>query len=174
MSSTINLDNLEQNPAPMGAATGNAAQKFMLSKDPGRAMQEMMDTINDLKSVYLEENAALMDSDLRTFLKLQERKVNAAEKYERGITEMKIRKDEMKNVEQEKKERLISLQEEFVELAKINMESLDRMRSSVKRLSDRVMTVARETVQKEQAKYGAAGALETNDRRVSIGLNESA
>ena len=80
MSSTINLDNLEPNPAPNGT-TGNAAQKFMLSKDPGRAMQEMMDTINDLKTVYLEENEALMESDLRTFLKLQERKVNAAEKY---------------------------------------------------------------------------------------------
>lgn len=170
MSGAMNFDNLE----PTVAIEKQTLQKQILSRDPMKAMQEMMESINDLKTVYLEENEALMESDLRTFLKLQERKMNAAEKYEQGVAEMTLRRDEMKDIDQDKKERLVTLQEEFVELAKINMEALDRMRGSVKRLSDRVMTTARETVQKERAKYGAAGALEKSERRVSIGINESA
>ncbi|HPF79224.1 MAG TPA: hypothetical protein PLF01_08045, partial [Alphaproteobacteria bacterium] len=52
------------------------APRYVLSTDPNKAMQEMMLTIDRLRASLIEETAALKDADTKTFLSLQDKKLD--------------------------------------------------------------------------------------------------
>jgi hypothetical protein len=152
----------------------NNGQDFILSGNPEKAMQEMMEAIDSLRTVYTEETDALLAVDTMKFLQLQDRKIEAARNYQSGVEQIMKRKDEFKGAGVEIREELKKKQEEFSMLACANLEALDRMTKTVKRLGDRIMRAARETAEKRTPNYGANGSLNKNKRAVSIGINESA
>lgn len=148
-------------------------QSFILSRDPAAAMQDMMSAIDALRNIYIEENEALTSADTKRFLDLQERKMAAARDYQHGAEQIIARKDEFKDISPETKEKFSAMQKDFSLLASKNLRSIHKMRRGVQRLNDRIMTLAREKVRTGNVNYGASGSLEPNDRRLSIGLNES-
>ncbi len=150
------------------------AKDFTLPADPMKAMQEMMNTIDDIKSIYLKENEILNASDTKSFVALQEDKIAAARRYQRGAEQLIERREEFSGVESTVREKLEAMQKEFSVIAGQNLKSVDTLRRSAKRLNDRIMTLARETARKDSAHYSAHGALKTNDRLISMGINESA
>ena len=150
-----------------------------ISRDPNKAIQEMMDLIDALRHIYAMENEALLAADTARFFSLQETKVEAARRYHEGAVQLMKAREEFgegfKNkVDPELRLRLLKMQEDFSALTQTNLTALDRLRRSVQRLSDRVMMAARDVVIKGRVKYGLRGALESNTRRVSLSLNESA
>ena len=52
--------------------------RMKLSRNPNKAMQEMMFTIDRLRSSLIEETAALKDTDTQTFMSLQDKKLDVA------------------------------------------------------------------------------------------------
>ena len=150
------------------------AGETTLSRNPARAMMEMMDTINALRALYKEENAVLEAADTRTFLAMQERKMAIVRAYRSFAQQMIERRAEFKSVDPKLRREMAAAYEDFTNLAAANMESLDRVRLSVKRLGNRIMHVARESARKRTPNYGASGNLNINNRKVSIGLNQSA
>ncbi len=146
------------------------------SKDPNKAMQEMMDTINDLRDVYVKENAALDVADTKTFLELQESKLEAARDYQNGIENILSRKEQMKNTNPLLRKRLVEMQKGFTELTTQNMESLKRMQRSTHRLGELLMDAAKESVKSQRTHvYGETGAIRGGERKsVSMGLSETA
>lgn len=149
--------------------------EFTLAADPARAMQEMMDTMDELRAIYIEENAVLDKADADGFMALQDRKIALARRYQAGTTQLAGRKEEIRGVVTPAlRDEVTRKQEEFSRIAADNLAALERMRKGTRRLSERLMDAARDTARKDQARYGARGHLEEQERRVSIGLNESA
>jgi hypothetical protein len=146
------------------------------SKDPNKAMQEMMETIDTLRDVYVRENAALDNADTQAFLELQEKKLETARDYQNGIENILSRKDQMKNTNPLLRKRLVEMQKGFSELTTKNLESLKRMQRSTHRLGELLMNAAKESAKSQRSHvYGETGAIRGADRKsVSMGLSETA
>ena len=163
---------------PRAARAGGArvSAGVLLSSSPEKAMNEMMGTIDTLRSVYIEENQALESADTKGFMALQDRKFETAKLYQQSVEEILARKDEMRRVDPSLKRKLRLMQADFTTLAAENKEALKRMQRTMSRLSDTVRSAAKEAVNKQQAtSYGECGRLQnTENRVVSTGISETA
>lgn len=148
--------------------------RYVLPNDPNRAMQEMMSTIDRLRLSLIEETRVLKEADTRTFLSLQDEKLDIARDYLDGMTQLLSRKDELKQADPALTDRLEKMRVEFADIAHENHAALERMKNGMKRLGERIMETARETAKKEdQIVYGASGQMQTG-LKASIGVNKSA
>ena len=148
--------------------------RYVLPNDPNRAMQEMMSTIDRLRLSLIEETRVLKEADTRTFLSLQDKKLDIARDYLDGMTQLLSRKDELKQADPALTDRLEKMRVEFADIAHENHAALERMKNGMKRLGERIMETARETAKKEdQSVYGASGQMQTG-LKASIGVNKSA
>ncbi len=138
------------------------------------AVDRFIITVSQLEAVLAEETDCLKVADRNGFLKLQDRKMEVAQNYQKDIFEVK-------NVAKSLKEKYPNLvpylQEKQQGLNKIisaNEAALKRMEQSTRRLSERIMDVARRTaIEQNSFVYGSAGEL--NDKnRASMGVSESA
>ncbi len=163
---TLNTTKLEQQ-AP-------TAKDFILSRDPNKAMREMMDTIDSLRGLYETENEALNKGDTKTFMALQNTKIGRAFAYQSGMEQLSERKAELANVDPALRQKLMDMQSEFSQITEANLKALERSRKSVERLSNRIMDSARQAARSNRVKYSATGNLEEHEGRVSIGVNERA
>ncbi|MCB9988730.1 MAG: flagellar protein FlgN [Rhodospirillales bacterium] len=150
------------------------AEAFILSRDPNRAMQEMMETIDAMRRVFIEENEALKEGKTKMFMSLQDKKIETAHRYQSGTEQLMKRRAELASLDPGLRRQLADMQAEFSELTAENLKALERTRKGVERLSNRIMSSARKAARQERVKYGASGQLEEHTGRVSIGINESA
>ena len=156
------------------AAESKKAVNYILPKDPNKAMQEMMGTIDRLRLSLVEETKALKQADTQKFMALQDKKIDVARDYLDGMVQLLERKDELKSADPTLKNRLEKMRIEFADTVHDNHASLDRMKNGMKRLGDRIMETARATVKKEeQLIYGSSGHMQAG-LKASIGVNESA
>lgn len=165
-----------QNNAPHtnNEDTKEKKTRLRLSRDPNKAMQEMMFTIDRLRTSLLQETSALKDADTQSFLAMQDNKLDIARDYLEGMNQLISRKDELKNADEQLKDRLEEMRIDFGNIAHDNHAALSRMKNGMKRLGDRIMEAARETARKEkQFVYGANGHLQESTSG-TIGINESA
>lgn len=160
---------------PLNTANLSGGEKFALSADPKRAIHDMMQTIDALRNVYVAETMALAASDTPTFLSLQDQKIEAAQNYHTGISEFLTRKDEILTVHPDLKGIIRKKQEEFSDVARENLDALDRMRRTVDRMGNRIMQAARDAATREGVTYGKSGSMNGyKNKPVTMGLNESA
>ncbi len=145
---------------------------LVLSSNPNKAMQQMMETIDSLRDVYTEENSALLGSDTKKFLSLQSKKIAAARDYQNCSQQLLERGSDLQHIDIALKEELANKQEEFSGIMTENLKALDTLHKGVKRLNDRVVRSAREAVQ-NHVNYSATGNLQKNDRSVSMGISET-
>ena len=150
------------------------AHEFTLSRDPKKAIREMMDTMDALHTLYTKENEALKKSNTQRFLELQQKKIQIAKDYQSGTRQLLERRKEFENTSEALKARLIEKQEAFNEITATNLKLLDRVKGSINRLNDRIMDGVRKEAQKDSLNYKYNGSLLQNDKPVSIGVSESA
>lgn len=148
----------------------------VLSSDPKRAMQDMMETIDGLRSIYIEETSALQSADTPRFLNIQDKKLATARKYQKGIEEIMARKNEMRRVDPALKRKLETMQADFSTLASENMDALKRMQRTMERIGHTVRSAAKDAVNKQRSySYGENGHLRGNENKVvSTGIIETA
>ena len=141
-----------------------------------RTVQELMQTVDALRILYMEETEALQKADVRKFSALQDHKIAVARAYQAQTAELMAQKDQLKlQVHPELRRQLRQKEHEFSLVCRLNLEWLDRMGNCTQRLGNRILEAAREHARKSTASsYGARGKLEQNERRVSLSLNESA
>lgn len=164
------------NPIPPGTNGTAKSGAFKLSSNPKKAMQEMMDAIDELRFVYEQETSALMESDAKRFLALQDNKLATARNYQRGIEQMLERKEEMKNADPELRTKLRDMQADFSQLARKNMVALERMQKAMDRFGGTLREAAKEAVKKDRAtSYTANGAMAIDEvKQISTGISETA
>lgn len=148
--------------------------RLKLSCDPNKAMQEMMFTIDRLRTTLIAETNVLKDADTKGFMVMQDKKLDVARDYLDGMQQLIARKDELKMADETLKNQLEEMRVEFSDIAYENHAALNRMKNGMKRLGDRIMEAARETARKEkQYFYGPTGSLQDSTGG-TIGVNESA
>ena len=154
----------EQNtPNPLGP--NNA---YALSPKPQKAMQEMMDTIDELRAVYVRETEALKSSDAKLFMSLQDEKLGAARKYQSRISQILARSDEMKTIDPELRTRLVDMQSDFSKLAEENMEALERMNRCMGALGNKLQKAAADVARKKRTFAYTSNGLVNTDEAKSI------
>ncbi len=149
----------------------------ILSRDPNKAMQEMMESIDLLRNVYERETQALLNSDTKGFLSIQNEKFESAKAYQMSVEEMLARKDEMRNIDPDLRRKLEKMQSDFAELSQSNMVALQRMQRSMERLSGTIRSAVKDAVKKDRVvSYGQTGRLEDggDKKRISTSLSETA
>ncbi len=153
----------------------NQTPNPVLSAHPAEALQDMMQTLDSLRTVYEEETKALQLSDIKAFFALQNKKIAAAQNYHAGIAELVERKEEMLFVHPDMKSLFSRKHDEFSTVARDNIEALDRMRRTVDRLGNRMVRAARDSAARDSVSYGAQGHLTgSRNKPVTMGMNESA
>ena len=163
----MNLENTQTSVEPH-------EPQYKLPRDPNNAMREMMNTIDRLRASLVEETKALREADTKTFLSLQDNKLDVARDYLDGMAQLLARKDELKDADPTLKNKLEEMRIEFADIAHDNHAALERMKNGMKRLGERIMETARETARKEQQIiYGASGQMKSG-MKASTGVNESA
>ncbi len=145
-----------------------------LPSNPNAAMIEMMYIIDNFRSLMLRETDVLESADARGFLDLQEEKLTIARQYERGMSQMLERKEQIRAADPSLRQRLEAMQRTFHDVTQRNLSGLERMKQGTQRLHERIMMAARDTaINETRFTYGAAGTMQ-NGGRASIGISEQA
>lgn len=154
----------------------NTTEAVLLARDPNKAMQEMMDMIDDLRRIYEAETAALESSNPKSFMELQDEKLNAAHRYERGVAQILARKTEMKSVDSTLKARLEAMQKDFVEMSYKNIKAIERMQRTTSRLGDTIRNAAKQAVKEQRTvNYTESGRVNSHGQKsLSMGISETA
>ena len=166
-------DNARDSSSKQSTRSNNGA---LLHASPEKAINQMMETIDALRDVYVQENKALDAVDTKAFLALQDSKIETAKLYEQSISEILERRDEMKRIDPSLKRRLRKMQQDFSALAVQNRTALDRMKRTAERLNKTLCEATKDAVNKHRVtSYGESGALDhTKKRMVSAGISETA
>lgn len=146
---------------------------YTLPENPNKAMQEMMDTINTLRTTMVEETEMLTKADTTSFLNMQDKKIEVTSKYLEGMTQLIARKEELKSADPSLREKLQAMRVEFADITDENLVALDRMKTGMKRLGERIMQQAQKAAKShDQIIYGSNGHMQSASK-ASIGINES-
>ena len=149
------------------------AKRYTLSKDPNKAMQEMMTTIDRLRATLIEETNAVKKADTKTFMAMQDNKIAVSSEYLDGMTQLLSRTNELKDADPSLKDRLEAMRLDFSEIAQENHAALNRMKNGMQRLGERIMEKARTAAKEhDQIIYGSSGHMQTS-LKSSMGINES-
>ena len=161
----------EQKHSVLGDAPSAANKMQKLSGNPKRAIQEMMDTINALRGVYERETEALKKSDVKTFMSLQDTKIETARAYQNGIGQIIARKKEMDNVDPAIRAKLEAMQQDFSKLASRNLKALERMQGTMNRFGGTLREAAKDAVKKDRGtNYTRGGKMAVDEiKQISTG-----
>lgn len=124
------------------------------------------ETVKALITLLKQETRAVQATDLQTFTQLQTAKNDLYELYHNDIRNLIMRKDDLKDLPDNIKDRLRAWEAELSNTAHLNSSALGLASKSFGRLRDRVMHFAKESVLRVSAQYGANGSLRINERRV--------
>ncbi len=131
-------------------------------------------TVSQMESILATETDCLKKADRDGFLRLQDRKMEIAKSYQQDIFAVKNVAKSLKSKYPNLVPFLQEKQSGLNVLIGENEKALKRMENSTKRLSDRIMNIARRAaIEQNSLVYGSAGQL--NDKnRASMGVSESA
>ncbi|MCK6418092.1 MAG: hypothetical protein L6Q57_04025 [Alphaproteobacteria bacterium] len=147
----------------------------ILPRDPEKAVMDVINRIKRLIGVYERETAALEQSDIRTFSSLQDEKIHIATLYESALRQIISRRAEISTINAHLKSQLRDLQEEFGAITRRNLDALDRVGKSTKRLAEMIIKSACRDLQGQNAtSYTEAGTTQERRAGLSIGISQSA
>ena len=146
-----------------------------LSADINEALREMISVSMQINELYEKETAFLKDNDTRGFVSLQESKIRLAHAYQAGSKELIQRKNELVHADATLKQKLKDLRNDFIKIGAENETVLAKVHKNVKRLSDRILNMARDAAQKAQVRgYNASGATTQAQKSVAVSVSEEA
>ncbi len=151
-----------------------ASPDYKVPADINVALLHTIIAVTALRDVMLKENDALAACSTRSFMDLQEEKIDAGRRYETLVNALMARPDDIKGADAKLKDQLQRLQESFGETAKINRERIERMRNATRLLGERIMKGAQAEIERQnQFAYGATGKMQKGTKAL-IGLDERA
>lgn len=156
--------------------TTEKKQTKPLPKDTNAALREVVTRMDALNDVFEQETEALNNIDNKTFIALQDQKLATAVEYQDCMTQIMARKNELKKADPMVKEKLKEMQARFQDIAKRNMEALERMNRCTERVGNTIRNAAIRAANKERGfSYGEDGNIPTTSKKrsVSTGLSET-
>lgn len=133
----------------------------------------MEQTVSAMIALLKQETEAVRAIDVQTFAKLQASKNDLFDIYHTDIKALLSCRNDLKALPDDIKSRIRNW-EHHLSIARVeNISVLERAGKSFTRLRDRIVHVAKDSVLRVTAKYGANGALQMNSRKaISTGLQD--
>lgn len=144
--------------------------------NPNAVMNDIMQTIDRLRDVYVRETEALESANAPAFMDLQDEKVTQARAYQSSMEQILRRKEEMRLADPTLKQKLLAMQADFAQLSEKNLKALEKMKNASVRLGNAIRSSVKENARKEYILgYGETGALNSDKNKpISTGLSETA
>ena len=162
--------------AEAGKLRSGDYQLRALSKDPDKAVRQLMETLDHLRLMYEKETNALKNGDVQSFMTLQDEKLRTAYQYQADIRDIMDRQETIKS--QASQDLLKSIKEKYEDFTKVseeNVDALKRMDKIMGRLSNRLIESAKRAALSDSVSYGATGAIQGKQKQlVSTGVSETA
>ena len=165
-----------QSPTPEEKHS-SSAPNVELPANTNKALQSIIGSMEELSSIYTEENKALSQTDSQAFLDMQESKYQAAIRYEALIRQMIDRKDEIAQADPDLKSKLQTMKNQFSLIKEENKAAIERMQNCTRRLGDTLRRAAIKATQRQQTNtYSHTGDMPNSSkgRLISTGINEKA
>lgn len=136
-----------------------------------KRLARLEETVKALITLLHQETEAVKAINVRAFTELQKMKDDLLEIYQSDMAALLIRKADLKTLPDGTKEKIRAF-ERNLSIARIeNMSALERAGKSFTRLRDRIVHIARESVLRNTAGYGANGQFQMNTRKaISTGV----
>jgi hypothetical protein len=124
----------------------------------GGEILAMLDLIAAFSELLKHETSALKEADYAAVDMLQPEKKTLARRYHDQVQLLSSRKGDMPALDLALRERLIRARTQFTLLLSENMQALEASKNSAKRMAERILEIARESVVDErQTHYSAKG-----------------
>ena len=153
--------------------TPSLPETQILSGSAEKAMATMLGVMMGLKDLYRKETEAVKTRNVDKFLSLQPVKEAYTRDYELLVKELQARSSTIKKMSSPLRDRIIAEQAELAVLAEQSMEWSLRMAESLKRVQERLIQAARESLQQDLPTYGAQGSFEDAGRPVATAFNSA-
>ena len=133
----------------------------------------MDQTVAAMITLLKQETEAVRAIDVQTFAKIQTTKNDLFDIYHTDIKALLARKGELKTLPEDIKSRIRNWEHNLSIARMENISVLERAGKSFTRLRDRIVHLAKDSVLRVTAKYGANGALQVNSRKaISTGVHD--
>lgn len=143
---------------------------------PDLALRAVAETTAALRDTVKEETSALRRSDFEVFARLQEVKLERAQRWHGALSVLHANRENFAGTPAQVRAGLEALRADLAKALEENLETVERANRSVKRLHARIMTITRREVEeKTSVGYSRAGTLGGNAKKaVSMGIAETA
>jgi hypothetical protein len=132
-------------------------------------------TVRTMIALLKQETDAVRAIDVATFSQLQTTKSDLFDIYRVDIKALLNNKGDLKTLPDTVKDRIRGWEQDLSIARVENMSVLERAGKSFTRLRDRIVFLAKDSVMRSSAKYGANGALQMNSRKaISTGVHDRA
>jgi len=125
-------------------------------------INELMHVMQNFSKVLLRENDLLIGAKFREIETLQNDKRHYVTEYKSKVNTLSKRKAEFTNVDTPLAEKLILARTEFVKLLNTNLQALSAAKTSSRRLVERIINTARDTVEKKTNYNGGGSMMRSN------------
>lgn len=138
-------------------------------------LDRMENTVDSMITLLRQETIAVQAIDIPTFTQLQQTKNELFDIYHSDMKCLLGHKEELKSLPDMVKDK-IRAWEKSLSIARIDsVATLERAGKSFTRLRDRIVFLAKDSVLRTGARYGADGALLMNTRKaISTGVQDRA
>lgn len=140
-----------------------------------KATFELLSTLKDFNALLLTETAALKKADFKKVELLQPEKRTLAKKYHEIVTSFSQHKTDITMLDLALREKLIRARTEFTMTLNDNMRALESSKNSTKRLIDRILETARNSVvdgkQTHYSEKGQTGSYRSATLSISVDQN---
>ncbi|MCK5555936.1 MAG: hypothetical protein KAI76_06845 [Alphaproteobacteria bacterium] len=138
-------------------------------------VQEVLNVITTFSTLLVKETKALKKADLRTVNTLQAKKRLLAKQYHTKVTTLSARREELQELDLALCEKLVKERASFSVILEDNMQALDLVQNSTKRMVNRILEAARNAVTEErQTNYSNDGkAMSYKSASMSLSVDQS-
>ena len=161
----------------MTTQNSEQAQKTAAANTPRRPIEievnEMIKLMHDLSLLLEQENTLLHKAKFRQAEELQNDKRSRVEDYKAKLAALFERKDEFSSLDDTLAERLVVTRTNFLKLLNNNLRILSTAKESSRRLVQRILDTARETVETKPNYNANAGMMASNPQSAtSVRFNQ--
>lgn len=138
-----------------------------------RRVSRLEETVRAIITLLQHETNAVKAINVHAFSELQKLKNDLFDIYHLDMKALLIKKGDLKTLPEAAKERIRTMERDLSVARMENMSVLERAGKSFTRLRDRIVHIARDSVLRNTAQYGANGQLQMNARKaISTGVQD--
>lgn len=138
-------------------------------------LKETLEATRSFRTIIEQETAALKQARFTEVADLSDKKKQALQRYQDAVTHLSPFQDKMKTVSQNIKDMFKKEKNSFDTAVEENKQTLERAGYTTRRLSERVISIAKDVLQEKSLSYTQNGLMQkqATNRPVYMSVNET-